>query len=69
MTKRKAQLWIWKVTPLNKRDTRELWEGQRKDLKKSVKEVWICKEKRKGLWECKMIKGTRWIKKKGANKK
>lgn len=61
MAKQKTQLWTWRVTPLNKKDTRELWEGQRRDIPK--KEVWICKEKKEGLWECKMVKGSRWLRK------
>jgi len=61
MIKRKTQLWTWKVTPLDKKDTEELWEGQRQDVKKPREEAWICKEKRKGVWECKMIREGRRV--------
>ena len=63
MAKQKTQIWTWRVTPLNKKDTRELWEGQQRDVKKPKKEVRVCKEKKEGIWECKMIKGSRWARK------
>ena len=54
MAKYKTKIWTWKVTPLNKRDTKEKWVGERQDLKRY--EEWICQEKSKRVWECKLIK-------------